>query len=92
MYGFAYYKKPLKKEDIVDFKKFITYYLSGLDVIMKEKLEYIKLLQMSTKRTQDSERKFHDVSKQLDKCNIEDYNLDKIQDISAIIPPKPSQM
>lgn len=92
LYGFAYYKKPLKKEDIVDFKKFITYYLSGLDVIMKEKLEYIKLLQMSSKRTQDSERKFHDISKQLDQCNIEDYNLDKIQDISAIIPPKPSQM
>jgi hypothetical protein len=92
LYGFAYYKQPLKKEDIVDFQKFITYYLSGLDVIMREKREYIRLLQMSSKRTQDSERKFHDISKQLDKCNVEDGSLNNIQDISAIIPPKPSQM
>jgi hypothetical protein len=59
---------------------------------MREKREYIKLLQMSSQRTQDSERKFHDISKQLDKCNVEDGSLNNIQDISAIIPPKPSQM
>jgi hypothetical protein len=92
LYGFAYYKQPLKKEDILDFQKFITYYLSGLDIIMREKREYIKLLQMSSKRTQDSERKFHDMSKQLDKCSVEDDSLKNIQDISVIIPPKPSQM
>ena len=92
LYGFAYYKKVLKKEDIVDFQKYITYYLSGLDVIMREKIEYIKLLQISSKRTQESTRKFQDVAKQLDKCNIEDESISNIQDISVIIPPKPSQM
>jgi hypothetical protein len=91
MYSFAYYKKALSKADITDFRKYVTYYISGNDILIRQQLEYLKLLKISSKRTQESVKKLQDVSKLLNKCNT-DSGVKDMQILSPLIAPKPSQM
>lgn len=62
LYSFAYYKKALQKVDILNFKKYINFYLTGIDIILRQKLESDEKLRKQIENQKN-------VLQQLEKCN-----------------------
>lgn len=87
LYSFAYYKKALTKEDISDYKKYVNFYLNGIDKIINEKLEIDqKLKRELEKRSNDSAElaKCRNAASTLPKCELHDYQTIDIKPPSEL--------
>lgn len=87
LYSFAYYKKALTKEDVSDYKKYVNFYLNGIDKIINEKLEVDKKLQRELeKRSNDSNElaKCRNAASTLPKCELHDYETIDIKPPSEL--------
>ena len=70
LYSMAYYKKVLTDKDIIDFRRYNLHYLTGMHMLMKENIEYQKMLALAKENSSKNQNNLKDVSQMLDKCVI----------------------
>lgn len=88
LYTMAYYKKTLSLEDILSFKKFFNYNITGIQQIIDMNSQYMQELQQKEQKCQNNQDKLKDITNKLDKCMIYNEEEDDSDLINKYIIPK----